>query len=888
MVKDAARWQFFVAPNGSDRNPGTLERPFSTLARARDAVREAKSVGSRPIVVYLRQGTYYLPETFVLGSEDSGMEGCPVVYASYPGEKATVSGGRRLTTEWRPFRDGIFACTLGEADTDIVDFTELFANGRRQIRARYPNGDPTSPLPENFVFLAGADRRKKADEADSAYKNNYTEHPPLPHREVYYETTTFTARHWARPEEAVLHVFPNVNWSTLQFCIRGIDPARNAILLGEGGWQQHEKYASRPGTDLDHTSRYYIDNVFEELDAPREWYFDRKTRTLYYMPPEGFDLNGAIFEVPQLERLVEFRGTTQSPVRHVHWEGVRFAHAVPTYFNAYEIPSFGDWAIVRSGAVFVEGAEDCRIASSFFDAPGGNALFISRYNVRIAVEDCLFTEAGESAIAIVGKSRLNKQKSYTCPYCGNVHPWGFDPPNEHFPRECTIRNNLIHDIGIYGKQTAGLFLSVTADNVIIHNEMYNIPRAAICIHDGTYGGHIIEHNYLHHTCRETDEHGTFNAWGRDSWWCHKQSHGPVDHPAGDVTADAKVTTLLRNNLIWDFKGWGIDLDDGASNYDIYNNVCIGVPIKTREGDLRTVHNNVVVLAAKASAIQVGCVGNRDRWIGNIFTGQKETIQFTQPPDEGKWVEELDRNLYFNDQGQFASGGMDFATWQAQGYDGHSVFADPLFTDPAARNFTVAPDSPALRVGFVNFPMDRFGLLHYPERWRAEDPQLPLYDRAVIDREWIRQARNRRKPVFPDERLVYVLTASNCAESQDVQRQKGEEAAALSNDPDSFVSWELHFAGGGRYVAELVYACDADWAMAEFVLTIEVDSIGQSEIRARTERAEAGSSLRSMRLGECSLGGEQGDSIRITLKPLEGTGGSLMNFREIRLIPAVSK
>ena len=33
---------FYVAPDGDDSNPGSKERPFATLSRARDAVRKLK------------------------------------------------------------------------------------------------------------------------------------------------------------------------------------------------------------------------------------------------------------------------------------------------------------------------------------------------------------------------------------------------------------------------------------------------------------------------------------------------------------------------------------------------------------------------------------------------------------------------------------------------------------------------------------------------------------------------------------------------------------------------------------------------------------------------------------------------------------------------------
>src|SRR5262245_46846413 len=90
---------FVVATDGSDDNPGTAARPFTTLARARDAVRKLTAGGppKADVIVLVRGGTYALPETLVFGPEDSGTPEHPVVYAAYPGEKPVLSGGRPIT-----------------------------------------------------------------------------------------------------------------------------------------------------------------------------------------------------------------------------------------------------------------------------------------------------------------------------------------------------------------------------------------------------------------------------------------------------------------------------------------------------------------------------------------------------------------------------------------------------------------------------------------------------------------------------------------------------------------------------------------------------------------------------------------------------------------------
>jgi len=61
--------------------------------------------------------------------------------------------------------------------------------------------------------------------------------------------------------------------------------------------------------------------------------------------------------------------------------------------------------------------------------------------------------------------------------------------------------------------------------------------------------------------------------------------------------------------------------------------------------------------------------------------------------------------------------LTLAKWQALGYDRNSTFADPLFVDPENGDYRVRPDSPALKLGFENFPMDHFGLLpDFPRHW----------------------------------------------------------------------------------------------------------------------------------------------------------------------------
>ena len=95
--------EFHLSPQGKDADPGSVDKPFATLARAQKAVRESKARGKAPVTVILHSGTYYLAATLVLGHEDSGAAGAPVTWKAADGEEAVVSGGERIALKWEPF-----------------------------------------------------------------------------------------------------------------------------------------------------------------------------------------------------------------------------------------------------------------------------------------------------------------------------------------------------------------------------------------------------------------------------------------------------------------------------------------------------------------------------------------------------------------------------------------------------------------------------------------------------------------------------------------------------------------------------------------------------------------------------------------------------------------
>lgn len=151
----------YVAPAGNDANDGSIDKPFLTVARARDALRPAIAAGlKRNAIVYLRGGTHLVDRPIELGKADGGNDSFSVTYQAYPGEKPIISGGRAVTG-WTLDHGTLWKTSIPEVAAGTWWFRQLFVDGKRATRARAPN------FPAQTGAVATADLRTANAEAIS-------------------------------------------------------------------------------------------------------------------------------------------------------------------------------------------------------------------------------------------------------------------------------------------------------------------------------------------------------------------------------------------------------------------------------------------------------------------------------------------------------------------------------------------------------------------------------------------------------------------------------------------------------------------------------------------------------------------------------------------------
>src|SRR5580658_1589146 len=258
-----------VSPNGADDAPGSLAHPVRGLDRA---LALSRSVGKSTIL--LRAGTYELAQPLYVTAEN-----CPFRIANYAQEEPILSGGTRLQLDWRPYRDGIFQASVPSGTTT----DQLFINNRRQVLARYPNFDP-----------------------NARYLNGFAADAISPER---------IAR-WNNPAGGYIHALQQSLWGSLHYRISGKDAAN--VLQYEGGWQINS------GDQPMHKEYLFVENIFEELDAPGEWFLNEQTSTLYFYPPAGLDLDKATVDIVRLANLVTVGDASSPHIRNLTLAGLTF------------------------------------------------------------------------------------------------------------------------------------------------------------------------------------------------------------------------------------------------------------------------------------------------------------------------------------------------------------------------------------------------------------------------------------------------------------------------------------------------------------------------------------------------------------------------------------
>ena len=351
----------FVSLHGSDNGSGDIHSPYSSIEKALQESRKLQG----GVTIYIRKGVYRLNQPLVITPQD-GNEHKELTICAYPEEKVVLTSANIINHHWKHYKGKIFKTAVA----GLVAIDQLFVNGMYRPMARYPNYDSLA-----LKFNGCSDKATSKDKI----------------------------KKWHSPKDGYLHVMHSSDWGSEHYRIVGKNDD-NSLQL-EGGWQNNRPSAG-------HKQNRMVENIFEELDAPGEWYYDKNKKELYYIPIAGEDINQAIFETPTLNHLVELKGNKEIPVQNVTIKDIDFTLTNRTFMERYEALLRSDWAIYRGGCIVLEGTKKCHINNCNLYNLGGNAIFFSMYNYQSSIRGCHLFQIGASGICFVGNHNAVHSPAY--------------------------------------------------------------------------------------------------------------------------------------------------------------------------------------------------------------------------------------------------------------------------------------------------------------------------------------------------------------------------------------------------------------------------------------------------------------------------------------------
>lgn len=556
--------KFYVSVNGSDLNKGTLEQPFATLEAAKNAIRKlkkGKTSFTTPVEVIIGGGTYYLDQTLELKPEDSGNKNACITWRAAEGEKVVLSGGIAINGEWKKDSDGkTWYVDLPQAKgwkRDVAKaefyqqkpdgpwhFRQLYVNGERATRARFPNASENNP----FLYA----------------KEGSMEHIQL--------ANGLVKSSWGEESDAQVNIVPNWRFFNQWNDVVSVDEKKSTISFGPR--EQHGK--------IIRGNWFWIEGVKDELDEPGEWYLDSDKGRLYYMPEKGQNPNDLKFVAPNLNRIFYLQGDVENGthVEYVNFKGLEFRN---TTFTLGHIEA----RVHTDGVVMFENVQNCSIENCHFENIGGYALWLHLDSKNNVFHRNTVLNSGGGGVLLTGArlSYMDDSKIFT--------------PGEAAAKVAPYNTRITHNtvkhcgkIRYYGGgvhiDSRPASMAMMPGNYIAHNHFQDLSRNGVFTFRNQ-GGNVVEFNEIH-DCMQTTIDGAcihfasmnrFNApnyimnnYLYDIWGYEQKPDGkPHRTLANGVFLDwATSNTTVKNNVIYNAGGKEIKPIMGNWNLDIENNL----------------------------------------------------------------------------------------------------------------------------------------------------------------------------------------------------------------------------------------------------------------------------------------------------------------------------
>lgn len=650
--------------NGNDGNNGDITQPYKTISHTFNKINNIIKENPKDITVYLSDGNHYITEPLNIdgsefGSALSKIEFRPMNNADTPVISAAISitNFREVEingiTMWEA---NLPTVTLEDGKSGYLNAHQAFnSDGVRLTRPRLPE--------TGFYYVAGApgyDNLFNAERTESMSAMNFN---------------TGEIENLSNVEDIQIRMFHY--WTDEMIGVNSIDVATNTITF-----KSPSIFSLRQDVAASKGAKYYLDNVFEELDNSGEYYIAYNSGLLYYVPFDGEDINSAVINLSGIDNILNISDWRGADYDNIVFNGITFADSDWKKISRTSSQAADDIA----AAINIINSIGISFNNCSFTRIGNTAVYVQEGCNHINFDNCLFYDLGAGAIKIGGVNSENIDSD------GVIH-------------NINITNCTIEKYGRVYFNAVGILLKYAYDCNITNN----------VIHDGYYTGiscgwvwrysHHVTHNIL------IENNHIYNI-----------GQGLLSDMGGIYTLGLQPGTVIRKNIIHDIEmdnygGWAIYTDEGSSDILIEKNICYNTtaqPFHQHYGENNIIRNNIFAFGDGGQML----ITRKENHISVIFEKNilvsNGTAIYAKSPADMKFIEDF--NLIWDYSGKPMSGYMVYDSVNksytfpdnnklsaeymiANGLYKNVLIADPLFKDPQNGDFTLSDNSPAWEIGF---------------------------------------------------------------------------------------------------------------------------------------------------------------------------------------------
>lgn len=539
--------ELFVSPTGNDNNEGTVSSPLATLSGAKE---KAKNL-SGDVTVYFRGGSYLFTDTVNFRSDDKSN----VTFKAYNGEKVVFTSGVSYTGFEETTVNGVRAFKKN-VGTD-ADFNVLYNETTTLPRTRYPES--------GYLYVANVETSYC-----STYDQVSDDNKPYHCGYEQIDVKASDLKDFKNIGDAVVRILHF--WKDEMLNIKSYDSSTG-----------HMVFTKPTSMTVKENDRYFIENVFEALNEPGEWYLDKSEGVLYYIPKEGENAETLTLWGSETETFIDISGTDGITFENIIFRG--------NGFNIKSSRDFSQAAYDAPSCITVEDADGFKVQNCEFHDMAACSVFLGSIVTNAVVDSCIFDNIGAQAVYVRGE---------------NV-----DVESERVTKNITISNNKISKYGrVYYNAVAVLIIHANSVDVL-NNEIHDGYYTAISV--GWVWGYDYTVTYNNKICNNL---------------IYNIGQGWLSDMGGIYTLGNQPGTVLSGNVIHNvaadpdeggYGGWGIYLDEGSTFITVEKNLvysCGSDAYHLHYGSSNVVKNNIFAPSGE-SVVRLCSAPQRVRQVANI-------------------------------------------------------------------------------------------------------------------------------------------------------------------------------------------------------------------------------------------------------------------------------